>query len=261
MAISSIESRICSSWQTKPGGVSGNKFLFAQSMSSNSAITSSEESVESMLDADPVQEVDKTSTTSQSDVKEDSPKGFYDAYEERVKESPILSKYYEKLGGIPYHQGEDGIKIPALLFLEGGDIGGSGSINGNLEMGLELFQDEFSDWMRQEDVFSNPPINLKSNSSGQIVVEGDHPQKDKIEAYFKEHDDMANFFKGMTAAKSLIEIGKESSKFQEAYRIDPQAAIREYSHFFSGKYYYESSLNISDSGFDLFSEPKWAMNA
>jgi hypothetical protein len=65
----------------------------------------------------------------------------------------------------------------------------------------------------------------------------------------------------MTAAKSLIEIGHETAKFQEAYKVNPQAAVSEYSHFFSGKYYYESSLQISPSGFDLFSEPKWALNA
>ena len=189
-------------------------------------------------------------------------KTFKESHQEMVKNSSVWSKFYEKTGGPQYITLDSGTEIPALAFMGSSKDGviKLPDVETQVEIGKEVFQDEFNKWMFKEEVSSIPAIELKTDFQGNVIVAGDHPQKEKIENYFKENDDVANFFKGMTGAKSFIELSKESIEFQKEYAKDPRAAVAKYSHFFSGKYNYDTSLIFSEEGCSFSSKPVWTMS-
>ncbi len=173
---------------------------------------------------------------------------LFSDFNEMKNESVVWKKFYDKTGGVKYFEAEDGKKIPMPPFLASTNI----DMQRKVDVGMEIFREEFGKWMANEGIPCTPSVKLQSDSSGKIVVNGLNPYKEKIEKYFEENDDMANIIKGMTMAKSLIEAGKEHLKFQREYAVDSRAAVEKYSHLFSNKYSYKSLINIcAENGYSF----------
>ncbi|MFW5499903.1 MULTISPECIES: hypothetical protein [unclassified Maridesulfovibrio] len=113
-----------------------------------------------------------------------------------------------------------------------------------LETSTEKFQDDVNVLFLQNDISTDPPVELTTDSSGNVRVMGDHPQKDEIEQLFQDNPDLANDFRGVSSLNSLVEAGEEYLEFAKAYEKKPYEAVAKYSHIFSGMDIEEFSMII-----------------
>lgn len=106
----------------------------------------------------------------------------------------------------------------------------------DLEAGLKKktteFQDRVNTLFLENGISTDPPVELTSDSEGNIRVKGDHPDKEKIEQLFEDNPELANDFRGISGLSSLVKAGKEYVEFAKEYEKDPQAAVAKYSHLF-----------------------------
>jgi len=92
-------------------------------------------------------------------------------------------------------------------------------------------------------------VSLRSDAFGNVRVAGEHPEKEKIEAVFRDNPDTANRFRQISALSSLMRAAKESIAFQKAYAEDPEAAVRQYSYLLSdGPRGYDFLLKVTAEG-------------
>ncbi|HAS89241.1 MAG TPA: hypothetical protein DCS48_08035, partial [Desulfovibrio sp.] len=103
-----------------------------------------------------------------------------------------------------------------------------------LENSTKKFQDAVSVLFLENNISIDPPVELVADHSGNVRVKGDHPQKEKIEQLFQDNPDLANDFIGISGLDNLVEAGEEYLKFAKAYAKDPQKAVAQYGHIFSG---------------------------
>jgi len=103
-----------------------------------------------------------------------------------------------------------------------------------LETSTKKFQDKVDILFLENDISTDPPVELTTDSSGNVRVQGDHPQKEKIEQLFQDNPDLANDFRGVSSLNSLVEAGEEYLEFAKAYEKNPYEAVAKYSHIFSG---------------------------
>ena len=103
--------------------------------------------------------------------------------------------------------------------------------------------------LSSEGVDTGKPIQLDVASDGSIVVTNDHPDKAAIESYFKQNPDMANEYRRINSLLTMAKEGKEAAAFQEAYRIDPKAALERFDYLF--KTDTKTTITISDRGADV----------
>jgi hypothetical protein len=138
-----------------------------------------------------------------------------------IKSGSILENSLEKLFGFqPKQKGR--ITIDELL-----------------EQGTRQL-DEFNRVIKrlfyENDIDTSLPIELGSQyGTGETIVTNNHPDKEKIDQIFREHPEMSNNFKRISNMLEMAELGKESTKFQQAYRQNPQQAVEQYGYLFNTK--------------------------
>ncbi|ACS81236.1 hypothetical protein [Maridesulfovibrio salexigens] len=113
-----------------------------------------------------------------------------------------------------------------------------------LETSTKKFQDDVNVLFLQNDISTDPPVELTTDGYGNVRVMGDHPQKDKIEQLFEDNPDLANDFRGISGLNSLVEAGEEYLEFAKAYEKNPYEAVAKYSHIFSGMDIEEFSMTV-----------------
>ncbi|NDV27801.1 hypothetical protein [Desulfovibrio sp. JC010] len=116
-----------------------------------------------------------------------------------------------------------------------------------LETSTKKFQDDVNVLFLQNDISTDPPVELTTDSSGNVRVKGDHPQKEKIEQLFQDNPDLANDFRGISGLSSLVEAGKEYLEFAKAYEKNPYEAVAKYGHIFNGMDVEEFSMIIGEN--------------
>lgn len=80
---------------------------------------------------------------------------------------------------------------------------------------------------------------------GSILVKGEHPEKERIEAMFRGDSGLGNRFREVSALASVARVGRETLEFQQAYAADPKAAVNRYAHLFNENYKPEFHLSYS----------------
>ena len=132
------------------------------------------------------------------------------------KEGRLLSGFFEGLG-VEYTPGSD-VRL------------------GELESGLEGlrqgFESDVGAMFLENGIPSKPPVELTSDSSGAVLVNGSHPYKERIEKLFAEDPQLSNEFRKISSLTSITEAIKEYSEFARRYEEDPNAAIEEYAYLF-----------------------------
>ncbi|NDV22970.1 hypothetical protein [Desulfovibrio sp. JC022] len=113
-----------------------------------------------------------------------------------------------------------------------------------LETSTKKFQDKVDILFLENNISTDPPVELTTDSSGNVRVQGDHPQKEKIEQLFQDTPDLANDFRGISSLNSLVEAGEEYLEFAKAYEKNPYEAVAKYGHIFSGMDVEEFSMII-----------------
>lgn len=79
------------------------------------------------------------------------------------------------------------------------------------------------------------PVEIKSDAYGRLFVSNSHPDKARIERIFSENSDLRNMAIQIMALADLVESSKEATAFQDAYRVNPQAAMARYFYLFDEK--------------------------
>lgn len=142
------------------------------------------------------------------------------------------------------------------------DLDSNGVISGkeietNLQTSSDIFKKHLSSFLLNEKISAQPQIELSVAANGMIRVQDNHPEKEKIEGFINSSKELRNLFVGICNTKNFLEIGKESSRFQKRYAVDPRAAVAEFSHLFSGTYGYRTSLIINNEGWQYSSTPSF----
>jgi hypothetical protein len=77
-------------------------------------------------------------------------------------------------------------------------------------------------------------LDLTTDRKGNVRVEGDNPDKEKIEAMFADDPELANDFREVSSTGSFIKACEEYVEFAADYAKDPKAAVAKHWHLFSG---------------------------
>ncbi|OIQ50984.1 hypothetical protein BerOc1_02929 [Pseudodesulfovibrio hydrargyri] len=84
----------------------------------------------------------------------------------------------------------------------------------------------------ENDIPTDPPVELFVDEAGAIRVQGDHPYKDEIEEALAGDASLGNDFRQISAQASLQKAMEEHTAFAEAYEEDPDAAVARFSYLF-----------------------------
>ncbi|MBF0410740.1 MAG: hypothetical protein HQM10_25570 [Candidatus Riflebacteria bacterium] len=164
----------------------------------------------------------------------------------------------EEVFHLPEYQPGKLVDQKPFMFMSASGSSGSITLNDlseNCSKSKNIFQKHLKLWMKEEKIQTPPSIELDVLNSGRVAVTSNHPDKDKIETFINDNEEMRNLYVGITSTQSMIEIGRESVKFQARYAVDPKAAVAEYSHFFSGHYRFSTTLTISKNDWTYNSKP------
>ena len=80
----------------------------------------------------------------------------------------------------------------------------------------------------------SPEVELTTDGAGKVRVQGDHPQKDEIEALFEDNPDLANDFRAVSGLADHVAAAREHEAFAALYQQDPEAAVAKFGHLFDG---------------------------
>ena len=100
------------------------------------------------------------------------------------------------------------------------------------EKELHDFRRVVRDQMRQVGIDTSTPIQLAGDKEGRIVVQGNHPQKAEIEAFFKDRPSLSGQFRKISANTSLSNAIKQHVAFSKAYAQNPERAVSQFRHLF-----------------------------
>lgn len=173
----------------------------------------------------------------------------------------IQQELEDEFGIEPWKPGETLSEklIPSSLFWGAGKTN-SGSIDENAEKAFGIFKNHLSEFMLNEGIEADPPIELNVAYDGRVVLKNDHPDREKIENFINDNSELRNLYVGVTSAKNLVAIGKESAEFQKRYAVDPKAAVAEFAHLFSGKYQYNTNLKINGDSWQLNTQSSFCLS-
>jgi hypothetical protein len=102
----------------------------------------------------------------------------------------------------------------------------------NLEEVTEDFQKELKWKLKQEGINVSEPFELTTAGDGSVVVKGDHPDKARIERYFKDNLDMRDRFVEIGSATVFKKHIELHLQFVKEYQKDPEAAVAKYFPLF-----------------------------
>jgi Mg2+ and Co2+ transporter CorA len=102
----------------------------------------------------------------------------------------------------------------------------------NIEEITKEYKAELKRELKAQGVDMDTEFKLSTGSDGSVYVVGDHPDKAKIEQYFKDNPEMRDRFVEIevhTKLKKAIELHME---FVKEYEKDPEAAVAKYFPMF-----------------------------
>lgn len=116
----------------------------------------------------------------------------------------------------------------------------------------QALEDGINTMFLENDIATDPPVNLTTDGAGRVRVQGEHPQKAEIEELFKDNPELSDAFRNVSGLSSLVAACKEYTEFAAMYAQDPYAAVAQYGHLFDNLANNEFSLTIdgtkADSG-------------
>ncbi len=115
---------------------------------------------------------------------------------------------------------------------------------------LERFNKNLLKELKSIGVDTDKEISLRTeHGSGRVIVENNHPDKERIEKYFDDNFSVRNEYTRITNMLHLAELGKQTSNFHAAYRNNPEAAVAQYSYLFSSDLV--PSVTLKDGDIDI----------
>lgn len=126
----------------------------------------------------------------------------------------------------------------------------------NVEAISAYMKEEISKAFDRADIPEDPPVEFSLDGNGQITVKGDRPDIEKIQALFKNNDELGEKMHNFLALASQMPAFERAVEYTEKYeQAHSQAEIdalnREYSDLFDGKNHYSTSFTFSSSGLDM----------
>ena len=98
---------------------------------------------------------------------------------------------------------------------------------------LKDFNAELNSLLNKNGIDVTKKIELGQDSSGNVVVKNDHPDKEAIEALFKDNPGLRDEFSRIHSMFELVQECKQALEFQKAYAIDPQKAVADFAYLFT----------------------------
>jgi hypothetical protein len=120
---------------------------------------------------------------------------------------------------------------------------------------LEQFNEKIHSIFREHGIDTSIGIDLgTAYGTGDIVVKSHHPDKDKIEAIFRENPELGNEYRKITSMLEIVETARDASAFQAAYSRNPKLAVMQYAYLFDT--HLEATMHIEDGRSEVTFERK-----
>ena len=115
---------------------------------------------------------------------------------------------------------------------------------------LQAFEREFKALLRDNNIDTSVPVKLGHEyGSGKVIVQGSHPDADKIESLLSDRPDLCNTYSSATGALSLARNAEEYVKFGNAYEKNPRAAVAQYSYLFNMQW--DAEVTFENEGYEV----------
>ncbi len=94
-----------------------------------------------------------------------------------------------------------------------------------LEQDRSKFESDVKSLFRENGIEVPPDVNLTVDNGGNVVVQGEHPQKETIETLFANNDSLSDDFCSISAVDTLVREGRKAAGYKTPYEsIANQAA-------------------------------------
>lgn len=105
----------------------------------------------------------------------------------------------------------------------------------NVRILSSALKDELGSFFLENDISSQPPVELSVNSEGKIVVKGDRDDTERIENFLNNNDKLADDIRTLNAIAEEAYILPRHLQFQAEYRAsnNPEAVVAKYSDLFN----------------------------
>lgn len=128
------------------------------------------------------------------------------------------------------------------------------SIQADAEAALKNWQEQLVGKLKEKGISLDEPLRLLVRpGDGKIVVQGDHPHKDEIEAALNEDKDLTNSIRSVSATFDLLRAAERNKEFARAYEQDPVAAVKAFSHLFDEQTGWPVEFRVDEYGAELVS--------
>ncbi len=96
---------------------------------------------------------------------------------------------------------------------------------------LLAFHKKMQRVFREAGIDTSIPIELDNEyGSGNVIVKNNHPDKEKIESIFKDNFEFRQDQIRIDSVLSMAARGKEAALFDQAYKLNPQQALADFSY-------------------------------
>ncbi len=105
-------------------------------------------------------------------------------------------------------------------------------IQESMEQDLQSIQYMLDFALDEAGISKEPSFNTKTNESGLLYIDSEHPNKESIEKILNENPNIRETYKRISMNSSLIASCKRQKTFNAAYEIDPIRAVRKFDYLF-----------------------------
>ncbi|MDZ4820967.1 MAG: hypothetical protein SGJ20_18535 [Planctomycetota bacterium] len=91
---------------------------------------------------------------------------------------------------------------------------------------IAALQEQLQELFRQNGIPTEPPVRITTDASGQLSVEGDHPQKEAIEKLLKSQPELQRSIAQLQSQAQFLQAAELAEQFQKRYAEDPVAATQ-----------------------------------
>ncbi len=190
--------------------------------------------------------------------------------------SPISNNQPATANIIPLKQAEQGPSFPEVLKDEQDQLTSKSDLRNNLkslwgfepkvpgqisldelefhgEKALQDFNKTLLNVLRSAGINTEEEILLGTEcGTGKVIVENNHPDKEKIEKLLKENFELSNKYKHTTNMLHIAELGRRTEPFRQAYSVDPERAVVEYSYIFNSDL--KPTVSLKSGAIDIMFE-------
>lgn len=104
-------------------------------------------------------------------------------------------------------------------------------LRARLPIALKEFDQKLRSALTAEGISTQPPFKLQALSDGKVgIVPSNDPRAQQVAAMMEKRPELADAFRELSSAESMLRAGDEAVAFQQAYERNPKEALARYGY-------------------------------